>query len=124
MDIDQMMVMANKYADDANFYKQGLERVIKEREEEQELVDAFNDAPDYVNSPPHYEINEVLTVYQLRAMLAEKAEKYGMDYAAFSDWDRALEYLLRAPFKNLEEDVYKAIWYAEKLALKLKEYDK
>ena len=124
MDIDQMMVMASKYADDANFYKQGLERVIKEREEEQELVAAFNEETDYVNSPPHYEINEVLTVYQLRSMLAEKAEKYGMDYAAFSDWDRALEYLLRAPFKNLEEDVYKAIWYAEKLALKLKEYDK
>ena len=43
MDIDQMMVMANKYADDANFYKQGLERVLKEREDELELIEAFNE---------------------------------------------------------------------------------
>jgi hypothetical protein len=92
MDIDQMMDMASKYTDDA---------------------------PDMVNSPPHYEICEVLTVYQLRQMLAEKAEKFGMDYAAFSDWDRALEYLLRAPFKNGAEDIDKSMWYADKLADKL-----
>ena len=105
MDIDQMMDMASR-----------------ELEREKEILSAFNET-DYVNSPPHYEINDVLTVYQLRQMLAEKAEKFGMDYAAFSDWDRALEYLLRAPFKNLDEDVEKSMWYANKLAEKMKGWD-
>ena len=79
----------------------------------------YDDEDDVVHNPPHYEINEVLSVYQLRSMLAEKAEKFGMDYAAFSDWDRALEYLLRAPFKNGAQDVSKSIWYAKKLAERL-----
>lgn len=76
---------------------------------------------DLVNSPKHYELNEILTVYQFRQIIAEKAENEGMEYAAFSDWDRAIEYLLRAPFKNGKQDLEKAIWYMNKLAEKLEE---
>ena len=72
---------------------------------------------DMVNSPPHYIIKPGLEVIQLREALANKLQAEGvvMPYADYSDWDRALEYLLRAPWKNSEEDYAKSMYYLRRL---------
>ena len=45
-----------------------------------------------------------------------------MPHDLYSDWDRALEYLLRMWEKNGVEDAKKARWYLNKLIEKL-DYD-
>jgi hypothetical protein len=77
------------------------------------------DAPDLVNHPPHYQLRPGYEVYDLRQDLAAKAAQHDVPYDQYSDWDRALEYLLRMWGKNEVEDAKKARWYLNKLIEKL-----
>ena len=62
-----------------------------------------------------------LEVYDLRQALAKKAQELGIPHDQFSDWDRALEYLLRMWEKNKRQDLQKAMFYMNKLLEKLPE---
>lgn len=77
---------------------------------------------DVVNNPPHYQLMPGIEVYDLRQALALKAEINRVPHDIYSDWDRALEYLLRMWEKNGVEDAKKARWYLNKLIEKL-DYD-
>lgn len=74
---------------------------------------------DPVNKPKHYQLREGYEVYDLRQDLARKAQAAGVPHDQFSDWDRALEYLLRMWDKNGVEDAKKGAWYVNKLVGKL-----
>lgn len=74
---------------------------------------------DMVNKPPHYQLREGYEVYDLRQDLARKAGHLGLPHDLYSDWDRALEYLLRCWEKNELEDIKKARWYLDKIISKL-----
>ena len=76
---------------------------------------------DMVNKPKHYQIMQGLEVYDLRQALAKKAQELGIPHDQFSDWDRALEYLLRMWEKNKRQDLRKAMFYMNKLLEKLPE---
>ena len=76
---------------------------------------------DMVNKPKHYQIMPGLEVYDLRQALAKKAQELGIPHDQFSDWDRALEYLLRMWEKNKRQDLQKAMFYMNKLLEKLPE---
>lgn len=77
------------------------------------------DATDMVNKPPHYQLREGYEVYDLRQDLAAKAQAANVPHDQYSDWDRALEYLIRCWDKNGLEDVRKSRWYLNKLIEKL-----
>jgi hypothetical protein len=74
---------------------------------------------DMVNSPPHYQLREGYEVYDLRQDLAAKAQAAQVPHDLYSDWDRAIEYLLRCWDKNQLEDIKKARWYLDKMIEKL-----
>lgn len=74
---------------------------------------------DPVSKPKHYLLREGYEVYDLRQDLARKTEGLGVPNNLFSDWDRALEYLLRMWSKNGLEDAEKSRWYLNKLIYKL-----
>lgn len=76
-------------------------------------------AYDMVNHPPHYKLREGYEVYDLRQDLADKADILNVPRNLYSDWDRALEYLLRCWEKNGVDDLKKAQWYLNKLIEKL-----
>lgn len=76
---------------------------------------------DMVNKPKHYQIMPGLEVYDLRQALAKKAQELGIPHDQFSDWDRALEYLLRMWEKNKRQDLQKSMFYMKKLLEKLPE---
>lgn len=82
-------------------------------------LDADNNATrvDMVNAPPHYVIKPGLEWIDVRTALAEKLMKEGivLPYEDYSDWDRALEYLVRGPWKNGKEDYDKALFYLTRL---------
>ena len=75
---------------------------------------------DLVNSPPHYQLLPGVDVYTLRQALAKKATEKAIPHHLWSDWDRALEYLLRMWDKNGEQDLRKALWYLHALRKKMK----
>jgi len=74
---------------------------------------------DMINHPPHYQLRPGYEVYDLRQDLARKAQAAGVPHDQFSDWDRAIEYILRCWEKNGAEDLKKARWYLDKLIEKL-----
>lgn len=78
-------------------------------------------ASDNVNHPPHYQLREGYEVYDLRQDLARKAAQHDVPHDQYSDWDRALEYLIRMWGKNEIEDAKKARWYLNKLIEKLEQ---
>lgn len=81
-------------------------------------------AVDPVNGPQHYLLREGYEVYDLRQDLAKKTEEIGVPNDWFSDWDRAVEYLLRMWEKNELEDAKKSRWYLNKLIEKLEENER
>jgi hypothetical protein len=83
------------------------------------MVDHSVDATDMVNSPPHYQLRDGYEVYDLRQDLAAKAQALQLPHDLYSDWDRAIEYLLRCWEKNQLEDIKKARWYLDKMIEKL-----
>jgi len=100
-----------------------MKSLAMEIEEYQNM--AFNgtthDDFDMVNKPKHYQIMPGLEVYDLRQALAKKAQELGIPHDQFSDWDRALEYLLRMWEKNKRQDLQKSMFYMNKLLEKLPE---
>lgn len=72
-----------------------------------------------VNSPKHYQLLPGVEVYDIRQALAAKATEAGATLDQFSDYDRAIEYLLRMWEKNGKQDAEKAAWYLNKLIGKL-----
>lgn len=76
-------------------------------------------AHDNVNHPKHYQIRPGYEVYDLRQDLAKKAASADVPHSQYSDWDRAIEYLLRCWEKNGVEDAKKARWYLDKLIKKM-----
>ena len=76
---------------------------------------------DLVNKPKHYELADDFEVYDLRQMLARKAMLAEIRYDLYSDWDRALEYLIRMWDKNGVQDAKKARWYINKMIEKIEE---
>lgn len=74
---------------------------------------------DTVNNPKHYQLLPGVEVYDIRQALAAKATAAGATIDQFSDYDRAVEYLLRMWEKNGVEDAQKAAWYLNKLVEKL-----
>jgi len=76
---------------------------------------------DMVNEPKHYQIMPGVEVYDLREYLADAAMEAGASYMEFSDYDRAIEYLLRMWGKNRVEDAKKARWYLDKLIERLED---
>ena len=90
------------------------------------IADALADAlavhappHDAVNSPKHYQLLPGVEVYDIRQALAAKATEAGATLDQFSDYDRAIEYLLRMWEKNGKQDAEKAAWYLNKLIGKL-----
>lgn len=82
----------------------------------------FETEVDMVNSPPHYIIRPGLEWIEVREALAQKLQREGLvlPYEDFSDWDRGLEYLVRAPFKNGLEDLEKVLFYINRLVERMK----
>ena len=74
---------------------------------------------DNINRPKHYQLRDGYEVYDLRQDLARIADLHGVSNSLYSDWDRAIEYLLRMWGKNGLEDAKKARWYLAKLIEKL-----
>lgn len=74
---------------------------------------------DTVQNPKHYQLLPGVEVYDIRQALAAKATAAGATLDQFSDYDRAVEYLLRMWEKNGVEDAQKAAWYLNKLVGKL-----
>lgn len=97
----------------------------------QEKVEGKLDVPhpllnDYpyscpVQRPSHYQLRPGYEVYDLRQDLSRQAQKHNVPHDQYSDWDRALEYLLRMWGKNKLEDARKARWYLKKLIEKIEE---
>ena len=87
-----------------------------------EQVEYIN-APDMVNAPPHYVIRPGLEWINIRDALAKKlmAESVVLPYEDYSDWDRALEYIVRGPWKNGAEDYKKARYYLDRLISRMGE---
>jgi len=103
--------MGNEYHDDHG--ERSLYGEIKEGFESMQH--------DNVNKPKHYQLREGYEVYDLRQDLAAKAANGGATYAQYSDWDRAIEYIIRMWGKNRLEDAKKGRWYLDKLIEKLEE---
>ena len=86
-------------------------------------------ANDNVNSPKHYVLYEEcnkfpygLEVLDIREALASKVGfSTSMSHLDYSDWDRALEYLIRAPFKNGLEDIEKSEFYIDRIRNRMRE---
>lgn len=76
-------------------------------------------AHDTVQNPKRYQLLPGVEVYDVRQALAAKATAAGATLDQFSDYDRAVEYLLRMWEKNGVEDAQKAAWYLNKLVGKL-----
>ena len=74
---------------------------------------------DTVQNPKHYQLLQGVGVYDIRQAMAAKATAAGATLDQFSDYDRAVEYLLRMWEKNGVEDAQKAAWYLNKLVEKL-----
>lgn len=72
-----------------------------------------------IQNPKHYQLLPGVEVYDIRQALAAKATAAGATLDQFSDYDRAVEYLLRMWEKNGVEDAQKAAWYLNKLVGKL-----
>lgn len=87
--------------------------------DEEEEIEVPEYKPDLVNKPPHYQLREGYEVYDLRQDLAAKAANGGATYDQYSDWDRAIEYIVRMWGKNKLEDAKKGRWYLDKLISKL-----
>jgi len=83
----------------------------------------FEQEVDMVNSPPHYIIRPGLEWIDVREALAQKLLREGivLPYEDFSDWDRGLEYLVRALFKNGLEDLGKVLFYLNRLVKRMKQ---
>jgi len=77
---------------------------------------------DVVNKPSHYVIHDGLELIDIRESLAKKLMREGkvMPYEDYSDWDRAIEYLVRGPWKNGIEDYQKAQFYLNRLVNRMK----
>jgi len=75
------------------------------------------ESPDMVNAPPHYVIKPGLEWIDIREALAQKIMREGivLPYEDYSDWDRALEYIVRGPWKNGHEDYKKGRFYINRL---------
>jgi len=98
--------MANKYADDANFYKEGLQRVIKEKQDEQELIDLFNE-PDPVERPSHYTNKQIEVIDYIDDTVPDCYSFY---------FGNALKYLSRHLNKGKpKQDLQKCIWYIKRM---------
>jgi hypothetical protein len=78
---------------------------------------------DAVNKPAHYDLGKGIDVLGVRSLLANKLQREGivLPYEDYSDWDRAFEYLIRAPFKNGQEDYEKASFYLDRLINRMSE---
>ena len=74
---------------------------------------------DSIQKPKHYQLLPGVGVYDIRQALAAKANAAGATLDQFSDYDRAVEYMLRMWEKNGVEDAQKAAWYINKLVGKL-----
>jgi len=74
---------------------------------EREDVPECSKVADMVNNPPHYQILPGVEVYDIRCALMDKIQ--GATHAQVSDWDRAVEYLLRMWDKNGIQDAKKAL---------------
>lgn len=102
--------------------KQQLERLnaLVEWHDDEKYNELFAD--DMVNKPSHYVIHEGLEWIDIRESLAQKLMREGkvLPYEDYSDWDRALEYLVRAPWKNGIEDYQKAQFYLNRLVKRMK----
>lgn len=76
--------------------------------------------------PPHYDLGgpHALQWHDIRELLMDKIDSgtvhmpYAIDIIA---WDRALEYLVRAPFKNGLDDLHKARHYLNMLIAQMEE---
>lgn len=81
------------------------------------------DNVDMVNAPPHYVIKPGLEWIDIREALAQKIMKEGivLPYEDYSDWDRALEYIVRGPWKNGIEDYSKGRFYLNRLINRMEE---
>lgn len=95
----------------------------KERSLYGEIKEGFDsleaERTDNINKPKHYQLREGYEVYDLRQDLAAKAANGGATYDQYSDWDRAIEYIIRMWGKNRLEDAKKGRWYLDKLIGKL-----
>lgn len=76
-----------------------------------------------VQRPAHYDLGGGIDVLYIRSLLAQKLQTEGIvvPYEDYSDWDRAFEYLIRAPFKNGQEDYEKAQFYIKRLVKRMQE---
>ena len=85
--------------------------------------DGHASSVDMVNAPPHYVIADGLEWIDVREALAKKLMKEGvvLPYEDYSDWDRALEYLVRGPWKNGKEDYDKALFYLRRLIKRMED---
>lgn len=92
---------------------------LNDLEWHKQCLNTIGAAHDTVNSPKHYQLLPGVEVYGIRQALAAKATVAGATLDQFSDYDRAVEYLLRMWEKNGVEDAKKAAWYLNKLVEKL-----
>lgn len=83
------------------------------------VEDKQKDMFDPVARPKHYQLMPGVEVYDLRQALAHKAMQLGIPHDIYSDWDRALEYMIRMWEKNKLEDAKKSRWYLDKIIDKL-----
>lgn len=99
----------------------------KERSLYGEIKEGFDsleaERTDNINKPKHYQLHEGYEVYDLRQDLAAKAANGGATYDQYSDWDRAIEYIIRMWGKNRLEDAKKGRWYLDKLIGKLEDQE-
>lgn len=93
MDIDQMMVMASKYAEDAAFYRDALKHA--------------KDDVDPVNNPAHYADKEIEVIDYIDDTIPDCYSFY---------FGNALKYLSRHLNKsNAKQDLEKCKWYIDRM---------
>ena len=101
--------------------RKDLGLIMSDEEMEMPAEEWKAEQTDNVNKPKHYQLREGYEVYDLRQDLAAKAANGGATYDQYSDWDRAIEYIIRMWDKNRLEDAKKGRWYLDKLIEKLEE---
>ena len=69
---------------------------------------------DVVNSPKHYKlVGDVEVKHVVKEVLDRWDDNFDMTSYRGGCMKEAIQYILRAPLKNGEQDIKKAIWYLE-----------
>lgn len=91
----------------------GGEIVICTLSKKEDVVNS-SEKEDFVNPPAHYKmVGDIEAKHIVKEVLDRWDDNFDMTSYRGGCMKEAIQYILRAPLKNGEQDIKKAIWYLE-----------